>query len=214
MIQLGAIIFPGCIHRHRSENGLRLWVDGNPTDPNTASAAAARFQTVLGVLRAWRSGAGELVDERRAGLGVGPVRDEAGTHWVMAGPAIAYGIVGGEIEQLAFEARSGIAKSDHLRNALWLNGRASRTAADFYMIHEYAEREFGGAKGITSSLGISGNAQSRLTQSANSLSPLEGGRHAKFDAPAPLTLDDQREFVANLLRRWLARYRGDQPART
>ena len=148
VIEIGAVVFPDCIKRWPGENGLRLWVDGDPTDPAAGAEALARFQTVLGVLRAWRSGAGELCDERRAGLGEGSVRDEANNQWVMVGPAIEYGIARGEIDELAASAARGVGVSQNLRNALWLNGRANRTAADFYMIHEYAEAEFGGPKGI------------------------------------------------------------------
>ena len=72
------------------------------------------------------------------------------------------------------------------------------------MIHEYAEMEFGGTKGIDSSLGLSVKSQSRLTKSANNLSPLVGGRHAKGDAVAPMDLDEQCEYVAELLRLWIA----------
>jgi len=208
LIEIGAVVFPGCIKRWPGENGLRLWVEGDPTDPVAGADAVAKFQTVLGVLRAWRSGSGELRGERRAGLGGGPVRDEAGNQWVMVGPAIEYGIMGGEIEKLAANARHGIRVSQNLRNALWLNGRRTRTAADFYMIHEYAREEFGDTKEISAALGLSVKSQSRLTKSANNLSPLEGGRHAasRNDAVATMTLDEQREYIAGLLRQWIAQY--------
>jgi hypothetical protein len=59
-------------------------VDGSPDEPATRFEAVARFQIALGVLRAWRPDAGELREERRAGLGEGSIRDEAGnqTTWV------------------------------------------------------------------------------------------------------------------------------------
>lgn len=206
LIEIGAAVFPDCIKRWPGENGLRLWVEGNPTDPAAGAEALAKFQTVLGVLRAWRSGAGELREERRAGLGEGSVRDEAGNQGVMVGPAIAYGIVGGEIERLAASASQGVSTSQNLRNALLLNGRTNRTAADFYMIYEYAEREFGGRKGIRNALGLSDKSQSRLTNSANNLSPLAGGRHAKGGVVAAMGLDEQREYIAGLLRMWIAQH--------
>ncbi|NMI00160.1 hypothetical protein [Pseudonocardia acidicola] len=206
LIEIGGVVFPGCIKRSQGENGLRLWVEGGPTDPAVRIDALAKFQTVLGVLRAWRSGAGERRDEMRAGLGDGPVRDEDGNQWILAGSTISYGIMGGEIEKLAAGARLGLDASQNLRNALWLNGRLDQTAADFYMIHEYAEEEFGGTRGITDVLGLSGKSQSSLTKSANSLSPLAGGRHAKADAVAAMTLDEQCEYVAELLRLWIAQY--------
>ncbi|MEU8232724.1 hypothetical protein AB0C12_24350 [Actinoplanes sp. NPDC048967] len=205
MVSIGAVMFPECIKRWPGENGLRLWVDGTPTDTAARVDAVAKFQTVLGVLRAWRQGAGQLAEELRAGLGHGSVRDEAGNQWVLAGPAVSYGISGGEVERLAADASRGITGSQNLRNALWLNGRANRTAADYYMIHEYAGHQFNGSGGITKTLGLSGKSQGRLTQSANNLSPLQGGRHASHGGIAPLTLDEQGGFIADLLRRWIER---------
>jgi hypothetical protein len=96
--------------------------------------------------------------------------------------------------------------SQNIRNALWLNGRANRTAADFYMIHEYAMRDLGGKKGIAAELGIPDNQQERLTQSANNLSPLEGGRHVNEQKPAPWILEEQQEFSADMLRRWISHH--------
>lgn len=206
MIEIGAVVFPDCMKRWPGENGLRVWVEGGPTDPAAGVDALAKFQTVLGVLRAWRSGAGELRDERRAGLAAGSVRDEAGNQWVMVGTAIEYGITGGEIDKLAASARRGVDASQNLRNALWLNGRLNRTSADFYMIHEYAGEEFDGTRGISAALGLSVKSQSRLTKSANNLSPLAGGRHAKGDPVVVMTLNEQREYVAGLLRLWIAKY--------
>jgi hypothetical protein len=206
LIEIGAVVFPGCIERWPGENGLRLWVEGDPTDSAAGAEALARFQTVLGVLRTWRSGAGELRDERRAGLGEQSVRDEAGNQWVMVGPAVAYGIAGGEIEKLAASGSRGVSTSQNLRNALRLNGRMNRTAADFYMIYEYAEAEFGGRRGISAVLELSSGSQLRLTSSANNLSPLAGGRHAKGGTVAAMGLDEQREYVAHLLRLWIAQY--------
>lgn len=84
--------------------------------------------------------------------------------------------------------------------------RLNPTAADFYMIHEYAEEEFCGTKGIEGKLGLSIKSQNRLTQSASSLSPLEGGRKLKGGKSVPMTLDEQRKYVAERLRLWLARY--------
>jgi hypothetical protein len=206
MIEVGETIFPGCIKRWPAENGLRLWVEGEPTDSAAAKDAVAKFQIVLGVLRSWRSGAGELADERRAGLGQGSIQDEAGNQWVQAGFAMAYGTVGGEIEQLAQSARLGIDDSQDLENALWLQGRPNRTAADFYMIYEFAEKAFGGSKNIRDALGLSTNSQKRLTNSANNLSPRLGGRHAKTRAETAMDLEEQLEYVADLLRRWIGRY--------
>jgi hypothetical protein len=206
LIEIGSTIFPSCIKRWRGENGLRIWVEGDPSDLAAGAEALARFQIVLGVLRAWRPIAGELCDERRTGLGERSVRDEAGNQWVTIGPAIDYRIAGGEIEKLAASATRSISASQNLRGALQLNGRANRTAAEFYMIYEYAKDEFGGPKGIRTALGLSLRSQSRLTSAANRLSPLLGGRHVRGSEGEAMGLDEQRESVAQLLLRWMEHY--------
>ncbi len=206
LLEIGSIMFPGCITRWPGENGLRLWVEGKPTDPAAGAEALARFQTVLGVLRAWGPRAGELRDERRRGLGEGSVRDEAGNQWVTVGQAIEYRMADGEVEKLAAAAAQGINTSQNLRIALWLNGRTNPISADFYMVLEYAEREFIGRKGVSSALGLSKNSLDRLGTSANNLSPLAGGRHANDGVVPTMGLDEQREYIAELLRRWIAQY--------
>lgn len=206
LVEVGAVVFPGCIKRWPGENGLRIWVDGHPTDSRAAVDARDRFQIVLGVLRAWRRDAGELVEERRAGLGELSVRDDSGNQWVKVGPAIAYVTTGEEVATLAANASRGIGTSHNLRDALWLYGKANRTAADFYMIYEYAKREFGGPKRIREALGLSDDFQERLTKSANNLPPREGGRHVEGRVAAPMGLNEQGEYVAQLLRLWMAQY--------
>ena len=98
--------------------------------------------------------------------------------------------------------------NSNLANALYLFGRSRRNAADLHVIHEYAELEFGGTKGIRDALGPSQNEQHRFTDAVNNLSPLTGGRHAKFHAKNPsrplvMSIEDQREFIRQLLRRWV-----------
>ncbi len=200
--RIAEVIFPGTLKGWPRENGFWLWVEGEETNEATAEAAVAKFQTLLGVLRAWRAEAGELQQEWLSGRGQ-EARDAEGNQWVRVGRVISYGIVGPELEVFADKARQWIEASEAIRNALWLNGRANRTAADYYMIHEYSQVEFGGTNGVRTALGISTKAQSRLTQSANQLSPLKGGRHVKGGRLAPMTLEQQREFVADPLRRWI-----------
>lgn len=80
------------------------------------------------------------------------------------------------------------------------------------MIHGYAEREFGGTKGITSQLGLSGQSQNLLTQSASNLSPRLGGRHADPSGPATGPLVRQETYVLDLVQRWVFRIaRGEHP---
>jgi hypothetical protein len=114
-----------------------------------------------------------------------------------------FGTFGGEVEAFASRVRAAIDKSQGLRNALWLNGRLGRTAADYFMIHEYAQADLGRTKGVREALGISANAQERLTASANNLSPLEGGRHATGTGSVSWSLEEHRAFTADLLRRWI-----------
>jgi hypothetical protein len=208
MLEIGNVVFSGCLKRWPGENGLRIWVDGNPQASSASRGEAlARFQTVLGILRAWRPDAGELQDERRVSLGEGTVRDEHGNQYVSLGTIVTYSMHAREIETFAIQSMHGINATVNLSNALWLHGRANRNAADFYMIHEYAQLEFGSPKGIMRALGISVGSQSRLTKSANNLSPLAGGRHVSGDADAVvMSLKEQREHVARLLRSWIATY--------
>ncbi|MDP8929303.1 MAG: hypothetical protein M3O70_12220 [Actinomycetota bacterium] len=202
----GEIVFPGEVTRWQGENGLRIWVDGwHRPDERAEVIARYKIQILLGLLRAWRADAGKLKQERWGGLGQGSRRDSAGNQWVPVGPAVAYLAGHDELIRLAEAVASAIGKRESLCNALWLNGRADRTAADYYMVHEYAETEFGGKKRVRDRLDISVNDQNRLTRSANKLSPLEGGRHARHGA-APWSLDECREFIAQLLRQWIQHY--------
>jgi hypothetical protein len=210
LVAIGDIVYPGCVKRPLNKNGLRLWVEGDPSDPEAKALATAKFQTLLGALRAFRAEAGELREEQLAGLGAGSVRDEAGNQWIGVGTVRVFATFGGEVEAFAARVRAAIDKSQGLRNALWLNGRLGRTAVDYYMIHEYAQADLGGTKGVRKALGISANAQKRLTASANNLSPLEGGRHARGTGSASWTLEEQRAFTADLLRRWI-QYRASAP---
>jgi hypothetical protein len=210
LVAIGGIVYPGFVRRPPNENGLRLWVEGDPSDPEPRALATAMFQTLLGALRAFRTEAGELREEQLAGLGAGSVRDEAGNQWVGVGTARVFTTFGGEVEAFAADVRDAIAYSQGLRNALWLNGRPGRTGADYYMIHEYALGDLGGKKGVRDALGISADAQEKLRASANNLSPLEGGRHAKGTGSAGWGLQEQQALTADLLKRWI-QYRASAP---
>jgi hypothetical protein len=159
LLVMGDIIFPGLVQRQEDGNGLRLWVEGTARDGSSRKTAAVKFQTLLGVLRAWRYSARQLREEQLSGLGEGAARSTDGTQSLGIGPATEYRIDHGEDRNYAERAAAAIDASQNLRNALWLNGRTNRTAADFYMIHEYAMHDFDGKKGITEALGISRNRQ-------------------------------------------------------
>jgi hypothetical protein len=211
LVQIGGIVYPDFVRRSPNENGLRLWVEGDPSDAEPRARATAMFQTVLGALRAFRAEAGELREEQFAGLGAGSVRDEAGNQWVGVGTVRVFTTLGGEVEAFAADVRDAIANSQGLRNALWLNGRLGRTGADYFMIHEYAQGDLGGTKGVRAALGISADAQEKLARSANNLSPLEGGRHANGTGSASWGVNEQRAFTADLIKRWI-HYRASAPA--
>ena len=206
LLQIGAIVFPGFVARSPICNGLRLRVDGDYRDRSLDAVAADQFQILLGALRAWRPIAGQRKDEERpSGIGAGSVRDEHGNQLICVGSAISYTLFGGEVETFSGDARSAMDRSTNLRNALWINGRRDRNAADFFMVYEYAEQDFGGRKTIAVELGVSDNDISRLRSSANNLSPIRGGRHANGTGSAEWNVDQQREFVAHFLRQWISR---------
>lgn len=204
IIEMGAIIFPGFVQRNPSANGLCLKLEGDYKDDWLLTTTADQFQTLLGILRAWRPLAGQRVDEVRPGIGPGSIRDEHGNQIVMVGSAIAYAIFGSEVEAYARGAKLASEHSPQLRNALWLNGRRDRNAADFYMVYEYAEDDVGGRKAIVTALGVTDNDIRRLRNSANNLPPTDGGRHAKGSGTAEWGLEDQMEFIAHFLKRWIA----------
>lgn len=203
ILEMGAIIFPGFVERTPGANGLRLKLEGNYRDDSLLKTAADQFQTLLGVLRAWRPLAGQRVDELRPGIGTGSIRDDHGNQVVMLRSVIAYTTFSSEVEIYAREAKLASERSPQLRNALWLNGRRDRNAADFYMVYEYAEDDLGGLKVIVEALEVSDNDVKRLKNSANNLAPTDGGRHAKGSGIAEWSLNDQMEFVARFLKNWI-----------
>jgi len=203
LIGMGATIFPNFVQRIPGANGLRLRLEGDYRDDSLLKTAADQFQTLLGILRAWRSVAGQRVDEIRPGIGKGSIRDEHGNQLVKVGSAIMYVVGGSEVEAYVRDVKVALQSSPYLRNALWLHGRRDRNSADFYMIYEYAEEDLGGRKAIVETLGVTDNDITRLRNSANNLAPSAGGRHAKGTGTAEWSLDDQREFIARFLKRWI-----------
>jgi hypothetical protein len=203
LIEMGAIIFPDFVQRVPGANGLRLRLEGDYRDDSLLKTAADRFQILLGILRSWRPVAGQRVDEIRPGIGPGSIRDEHGNQLVKAESAIMYVIAGSEVEAYARDVKAGLQRSPYLHNALWLHGRRDRNSADFYMIYEYAEEDLKGRKAIVETLGVTDSDITRLRSSANNLAPSDGGRHAKGTGTAEWSLDDQREFIAGFLKRWI-----------
>lgn len=202
-LAIGAVLFPGFVHRLADKNGLFLKVVGPIDDRGLRDVAAKRFQIVLGLVRAWRPIAGEREDEVRPGIGSGPIRGDDGGQLVEIGPAIEYVVSPGEVEAFARRAATAVASSDRLRSAVWLLGRRDRNSADYFMIHELATHDFGGTDGVRQALSVSAKDLDRLTRSANNLAPEEGGRHAGGTRDAEWGLEVQRDFIATFLRRWI-----------
>jgi len=206
LVQIGNTVFPGSFEHVVDSDELRVWVDAESPDDDAKAEADETFRIALGILRVWKPAtAGELREEWAARSGYGNARDTEGNTWVFAGSALAYAVVGGDVERLATRARNALANSQHLRNALWLNGRAHRNAADLWMICEYAGMEFKGPDGIERELGFAVADQRLLKKSADNLAPRAGGRHAGEKYTPPWTLDEQHKFVAELLLRWIAK---------
>lgn len=155
--------------------------------------------------------AGHRVDEVRPGIGPGSIRDDHGNQLVKVGPAIVYATVGTEVEAYAHKAKLATEHSPQLCNALWLNGRRDRNAADFYMVYEYAKDDLGGDKAIVAALGVTRKDITRLSSSANNLAPTDGGRHAKGSGTAEWGLENQKEFIARFLKQWIT-YRAHNAA--
>lgn len=208
LLRLAAVMFPGAMERRKGENGVHVWVTGERPTPEGALDAEALFRTSLGALRLWRVEIGVLDEEVLNTLG--PMRDEQGNVTVVGGPIRDYGNVGEEFELFGCRVRRALDydTAANLANALYLYGRSRRNAADLHVIHEYAQLEFGGTKGVRDALGPSLKEQDRFTDAVNNLSPLAGGRHAKFHAknsarPLVMSIEEQREFVRRLLSRWV-----------
>lgn len=204
MIEMGGVIYPGFVDRVPGARGVRLTLAGDYRDESLLELAADQFQTLLGVLRAWRPLAGQRVDEMRPGIGQGSIRDEHGNQVIKVGSVIGHSTFGSEVTAYADLARRAIARSTRLADALWLNGQRDRDAADFYMIYEYAEDDLGGRSAIVKALGVSDNDITRLRASANNLAPTDGGRHAKGTGIPEWSLDRQREFIGRFLKEWIA----------
>jgi len=200
--QIAGIIFPDFIERNQAVNGLRLKLDGDYRDKSLIKIATDQFQILLGILRAWNPLAGQRVDEVRPGIGAGSIHDEHGNQLVRVGSAIEY-VKRSEVEAYGRDAKVALDRSLHIRNAAWLHGRRDRNAADFYMIYEYAAKDFGNDKAVAASLGLSRKDIKRLTNSANHLAPMDGGRHAREMHIVEWDLERQKVFIANFLKSWI-----------
>jgi hypothetical protein len=208
VLRIAAVLFPDQVKRRPNENGLRIWVDGHPTAPEPArEEALAIFQTCLGVLRSWRSEAGELAEERLGGLGVGTIQDQAGNQWGWAGPAITYSDrLVEQLDELVIHVSRALQKSEEVAMALWVLGRSHPRAAEFFMIYEYAKQDLGGGQRLTGPLGLSTDWPKSFEDACHNLAPRAGGRHVGQKLTSPWTLPELREQAADLLRRWIGHH--------
>jgi hypothetical protein len=116
---------------------------------------------------------------------------------------LSYSDVGGQVEEFAEHGVRGIQRSLPLRDSLWLNGRRSRNAADFFMIYEYAKKAFGGKSRVAKALRVTMADLTRLHNSANNLAPMAGGRHAGEDRIPEWDASRQMDFISTFLRKWV-----------
>ncbi len=205
ILEIGAAIWPGLLRRIPGQRGLCIELEGDYRDESLEKDATRKFQMLLGVLRAWRPSAGHRVDEISPGSGPGPIQDENGNQLIRVVGIPNHSRFGGEVEAFARDAAAALERegSQRLGDALSVFGRRDLDAAAFFNVYEYAQREFTSPKGIGSALDVTQNELGKLTNSANNLSPVEGGRHAKTSGNPPWTLSEQKEFVAKLLRNWI-----------
>ncbi|NND04253.1 MAG: hypothetical protein HKN91_15855 [Acidimicrobiia bacterium] len=206
LITISDVVTPGFIAVNPNTGVHVMKVKGDPHTSDLAEAeqgARTRFSQVLGLLRAFKHGRGELREE----LNRSNVRDEHGNQWVRGVTLKAYMMVPGVLEEFAARGGAGLASSADFRDALRLFGKANRDGGDYSMVYEYAEREFGGPDGIRHSLGISGTRQDEFTKSVNHLPPVDGGRHVS-DTPgvASMDLEDVSKFTTDLMSAWIGTY--------
>lgn len=217
VVEAGQVLAEGAVVNRIHDDGLRVRVgydltdlqdDNGRYDFNPAQREAMEiFQLCLGALRTWRPDFGTLREEARRANGYGSfVEEETGARVLGIGPAIDYSGSdhGGRAEllqQISATAHPGTI----LHNALVLNGRTARSAADYYMIFEYAVMEFGQPSKIAKLLGIYEIDLTALRDSSCNISPFEGGRHAEMKTPSKITLDlaGIQRTAAQLLRAWI-----------
>jgi hypothetical protein len=204
VLGIAAVLFPGQVERRPNENGLQVWVDGDPAAPEPArEGALAIFQTCLGVLRSWRSQAGELAEERLGGLGAGSIQDRAGNQWIGIGPVITYSDRSvGQLHELVGHVARALQESEEVGMALCLLGRTHPRASEFFMIYEYAKQDLGGGQRLTVPLGLPADWPKKFEDTCHNLAPRAGGRHAAQKRASPWTLPELRDQAADLLRRW------------
>ena len=209
LVRFSEIVAPGLLRRDdrpSPDDRLWIWVEGGTHSEELQEFAYGWFRVLLGLLRAWRTQAGELREEADARRAYGgPVRDDRGNMWVLPVGALGHAVVCGDIERVAANARDEIDASTNLRDALWLNGRPHCTAAEYLMIRDFACKEFGGPAKAAGKLRVTQGDLRRIKLSANNLSPLLGGRHVEERHSSPWSLDEQQTFTARLLRNWIGR---------
>lgn len=202
LLNLSEVIRPGFLQL-RDGFQLNLTVDGNYKSDEVLRQAGDDFQVLLGAVRALQPTAGERQDEAFPTIGSGAIQDEKGNQVAHLACAVAYMIEPAEMDEFAQNALSSMERVQSIRDALWLNGRRDRNAADAYMILEFIRKDLGQDTQIANALGVTQADINKLTQSANNLAPKDGGRHASMDKNAPWDLKQVHRFTGTLLCRWM-----------
>lgn len=202
LARLSDTIFPGFLVIDATSGELRMRSACEQPDSSDRAQAEAQFDVLLGVLRTWRAAAGELRVEQDRRLG-GVARDANCNQYVSVGPAIAYRVHGTELDDFVGLAARALLVDPQLRAALALFGQPHLTTRELYLVYEHAEHSFGSPKAIAEATCISGKSRDRFTQSANNLAPESGGRHIGQNRRIPLDLDQQRNWIRDLLLRWI-----------
>ncbi|HLF42919.1 MAG TPA: hypothetical protein VJA46_05235 [Acidimicrobiia bacterium] len=147
IVKISDVTDLGFILVHPKTGGYVMRVAGIPGTDDLEAAereARRRFSQILGVLRAFKHGRGELRSEVVRSV----ARDEHGATVVRIGTVKAYVMFPGELEALAGKAARGSKSSPGFQQAIWLFGHPNRNAGTFDSIYELAKEELNGRDGI------------------------------------------------------------------
>lgn len=213
VLEIGNVLYPGMVERPHGEDTIRVWVAGERGD-SAYLDTTVMFETILGVLRAWRPDAGQRIDDREVPTSRGLARDKTDAHTLYWESARFY-VRAAEVSPFAAAATRRMADSLKLREALEIHGRASRTAAEYHNILELFASERGirdlSSESMATALDVEHHELKMFYWSANNLAARHGGRHTRQDrldhppAPGetPWALDQLCDFAGHVLRTWI-----------
>lgn len=133
MALLSNVISPGFIFKD-PDGRYVMNVAGDLSDDldHAERSARRRFHEVLGVLRAFKHGRGELQSE----LVRSPARGPSGAQVIRVGTVKVYMTTPGSLERFGESAYRAFLASSRFHEAVYLFGKPNRDAGDFYTIHE------------------------------------------------------------------------------